>query len=158
MSEKSSYEALLRLTRNLIEHYNGLAHLLSRENPKRATSTIVEKVWKSKGLRCMVLFVRQSHRCGYVAVPKRHPAFKLDYDKIPVSVHGGLTYGDFKLHMVKTNKKWFWFGFDCSHAGDKSFEIPSGHFWTKAEVIKETNKLAEQLSKLTLQDIVVHHL
>ena len=33
-----------------------------------------------------------SHPCAYVEIPKDHPCYGLDYGKIKVSCHGGLTY------------------------------------------------------------------
>lgn len=117
----------------------------------------IEKRWRSHGFKCKVILVRQSHRCGYVAVPKSHVAYGMDYNVLPIEVHGGLTYG-----QEEKDGNW-WFGFDCAHLGDSwgSSEIQAvatslkqGHFWTLKEVIEETKKMAEQFSKLTLRDII----
>ena len=52
------------------------------------------------------------HLCGYVSVPKSHPAYGKPYDEPDLKVHGGLTYSD-------DHADGFWyFGFDCGHAGD----------------------------------------
>lgn len=116
----------------------------------------IEKEWKSlKGLKCQVLWVNDSHYCGYVGIPKGNPAFELGYDDVPVSIHGGLTFGEHKLNG-NTSTLW-WLGFDCAHAGDVvrgSFERPGDHRWTLQEVIKETRYLAEQLERLTWKDII----
>lgn len=49
--------------------------------------------------------------CGYVVVPKGHPAFgEVDAD---IDVHGGLTY-------ARAKDDGWCFGFDTSHAWDKS--------------------------------------
>jgi hypothetical protein len=69
--------------------------------------------------------------CGYVGVAKGHPAFKKHYDKVklPVGVHGGLTFSGFcaendKEHGIchvpdpgEPDHVW-WLGFDHAHAGD----------------------------------------
>lgn len=42
----------------------------------------VKKDWVTEsGLRAVVLFVRGSHHCGYVEVPKGHPLHGLDYSQ-----------------------------------------------------------------------------
>jgi len=128
------------------------------------------KYWKHAGLECFVE-KRLGHYCGYVEVPKDHPAHGLSYDEIDVDVHGGLTYG-----QVSDNGTIF--GFDCAHVGDfvPSIVIFLGgktwkknkqkilremtdeeaqrmadkygeHYWTLEEVVEETNCLAEQLKE-----------
>lgn len=42
---------------------------------------IVEKDFDSSGLRCIVVFQRHGHRCGYVGVPMGHPLYGKDYDE-----------------------------------------------------------------------------
>jgi hypothetical protein len=112
-----------------------------------------EKKWEYAGLKCFVMKVvfesGTFHRCGYVTIPKNHVCHGLSYDDIPVDVHGGLTYG-----IDNT------FGFDTTHCGDKSSnEIDSkGHFWTLDDVVKETNSMAEQFSKITLLEIINYKL
>ena len=112
--------------------------------------SITEKEWVHSGLRCKVVFVFQSHRCGYVAVPKDNPAYNKNYDDVSVDVHGGLTYGS-----LEENE--FWLGFDCAHAGDRTLGSMlhtewNEHFWTTDEVVEETNRLAEQLAIIEEQD------
>ena len=55
----------------------------------------MEKAWKRAGLDCRVVFVRQSHRCGYVGVPKKHRAYNKSEDTLRVDVHGGVTYAGY---------------------------------------------------------------
>ena len=120
---------------------------------EKMEENLTEKEWIHNGLKCKVVFVRQSHRCGYVAVPKKNPAYGKNYDVVSVDVHGGLTYGS-----LEENE--FWLGFDCAHAGDRiggrilSVLHLGGneHFWTLDEVVEETNKLAEQLAIIEEQD------
>lgn len=54
---------------------------------------------------------------GYVAVPKGHPWFGVDYDSIWADVHGGLTYGEMEgdLYVV---------GFDTAHCDDTAADWP----------------------------------
>ena len=75
------------------------------------------------GFECAIL--RHMHcgqLCGYVAVPKGHPAYGKHYDSLEdISAHGGLTFSGEGLGMVKSKKKTsgkWWFGFDCAHWQD----------------------------------------
>lgn len=55
----------------------------------------VERDGTAAGLRAVVLMTDIGHRCGYVGVPRWHPAYGLGYDHPlmrDVDVHGGLTY------------------------------------------------------------------
>ena len=62
------------------------------------------------------------HLCGYVGIPKNHPLWGKHYsdDEVGIQVHGGLTFAD----SANPDGDWggglWWFGFDCSHAGDLS--------------------------------------
>ncbi len=58
--------------------------------------------------------------CGYVGVPRSHPAFGHHYDDLRVRVHGGLTYsGKSHGHLRHGPRGALWvLGFDCAHAGD----------------------------------------
>ncbi len=68
--------------------------------------------------------------CGYVAVPKGHPAYDCDSDTLDVSVHGGLTFGPSPCSLGDEatsichkpddgeSDDVRWFGFDCLHAFD----------------------------------------
>lgn len=119
--------------------------------------TITEKKWEHAGLKCHVAFVRQSHRCGYVTVPKGHIAYGKNYDDLPIDVHGGLTYGDVG---ESNNPDEETFGFDCAHLGDATGELgplsKTDHFWTLEEVVAETNRMAEQFQALTIKAIMEH--
>lgn len=80
----------------------------------------IEKTWTTKeGFKAAVLFVDNSHRCGYVGFEKNHWAYKSQYDYFiwSVPVHGGLTFaGD----LPELDKNLWWLGFDCAHSGDKT--------------------------------------
>jgi len=74
---------------------------------------------------------------GYVLLPPNHPFYGIDYDNIPVNVHGGLTYGqkfdsknfsewlrnlksfgDLTLDNCKKFDGYWMIGFDTAHFGD----------------------------------------
>lgn len=55
--------------------------------------------------------------CGYVGVPRSNRYYGRDYDDLHVDVHGGLTYSRDRKPGQQPNGYW-WFGFDCAHAGD----------------------------------------
>lgn len=56
--------------------------------------------------------------CGYVEIPKNHPAFNKDYSELQIDCHGGLTFSgklyDLKDNPIVLNSGW-WIGFDCGH-------------------------------------------
>jgi hypothetical protein len=83
---------------------------------------------------------------GYILLPPTHKYFGVDYDDIPVDVHGGLTFGEFvDLHLLEFWKMpsvylgWYCVGFDTAHYND------SLDNWDKQAVINETLKLMQQL-------------
>src|SRR6476620_5701136 len=58
--------------------------------------------------------------CGYVRVPDAHNCSGKSYDYIDVDIHGGLTFGSNNFPDRKDDEKgYYWFGFDCGHAGDR---------------------------------------
>lgn len=66
----------------------------------------------------VVLNGHTAHRCGYVAIPKDHPAYNAEgYDHIEADVHGGLTFFG-KPHIVDSDCGDVWAGFDAGHAYD----------------------------------------
>lgn len=130
----------------------------------------VEKEWEHAGLLCAVVQGREgSNRCGYVRVPPTHPEYNKAYMDVDVDVHGGLTFAEVEPCSDHEDGVGYWFGFDCAHAGDASYDpenLPkhqvdfltrypefkrSGrneHFWSHSEVVAETERLAEQLAAL----------
>lgn len=151
----------------------------------------VVKDWTTKaGLRAVVLFIHNSHHCGYVAITKDHPLYGVTYNTphpalrrealenepigkrgiLPVfcsalreedtvrpdvffNVHGSITYSDDGEdgYPAKGAGLW-WFGYDCSHAGDlrlKDRELgyadPDSVFRDADYCISECESLAAQL-------------
>jgi hypothetical protein len=90
-----------------------------------------KKQWQDEatGLPCLIVRNRLGALCGYVGVPRSHPAYRKDYDEVDVEVHGGLTFADkcspgeesraicHKVEAGENDDVW-WLGFDCSHYGD----------------------------------------
>ena len=128
----------------------------------------VEREWSHAGLLCAVVQRRKgSNRCGYVRVPPNHPHYKKAYSDVDVDVHGGLTFANIEPCVEHEDGIGWWFGFDCAHSGDASYDpenppqhqidfikkypefARSGlyeHFWSHEEVVAETERLAEHLA------------
>lgn len=87
------------------------------EGPWVDESDIVEFTYKDYECLISRVFVQEpcakeeayfgGHLCGYVKIPEGHNYFCKDYDDIPVSCHGGLTFSDESK-----------IGFDCGHMWD----------------------------------------
>lgn len=111
------------------------------------------------GFACLALRAgRQGNWCGYVGVPKDHPAYGGDYNDLDVQVHGGLTYGsacdgERICHVPapgESDDLW-WLGFDCLHFRDRapgfSFHAdPDAEYRTLTYVRNEIESLADQLA------------
>ena len=75
---------------------------------------------------------------------------------LAIDVHGGLTFSDDHSAMSDPDGLW-WFGFDCSHAGDlcpglDDYGMPDGSdiYRDIHYVTKECEALAEQLTSVAL--------
>ena len=117
--------------------------------------------WTTKaGLRAAVYATVLGHLCGYVAVPKGHPLYTVDYeDCYNFKVHGGLTFATDDPGYPAPGVDLWWFGFDCAHAGDgpdpqwknpygKSLRL-YGVFRDEAYVMAECESLAQQIVEAT---------
>jgi hypothetical protein len=86
--------------------------------------------------------------CGYVGVTEDHPCFGKDYDALDLRAHGGINWASATLHLCTCAPNFWWFGFDCGHAGDY---LPGGlnqqtdEYRTLDYVRKECEALARQL-------------
>lgn len=97
-----------------------------------------EKSFIYKDYRCTIKLYWNSYRqwyCGYVSLPIGHKFYAIDYDKIPVNCHGGLTYSKFHLDGWRI-------GFDCNHHNDRIT------VQNKKYVISECMKIVDQLEIL----------
>ena len=79
---------------------------------------------------------------GYVRIAEGHPFYDMNYMDIPVSVHGGLTFGD---HVMDSTHfpDGHWVGFDTAHYGDNS------DMWTIEAVSAETIHLFNEIYGLS---------
>ncbi len=68
---------------------------------------------------------------GYVSLPPDHPWHGLDYEDIPMDIHGGLTYSDIE------GARWV-IGFDTCHWGD------TAQRWDVEAVAAEAESLLTQ--------------
>jgi hypothetical protein len=128
--------------------------------------------WRHLGFPCLIF--RAGHTgalCGYIAIPPKHPWYKLHGNDLDVDVHGGITYAA-DCHGVicheprkgESRKVW-WLGFDCGHAFDVmpalikvrqearellfrtvnlGVKLPDERYRDLAYVTAEVNRLAEQ--------------
>jgi hypothetical protein len=132
------------------------------------------------GLMCLARRGPVGAWCGYVGIAAEHPLFGVAYDKCSLGceetwcdhrpdslldVHGGITYSDFcqeedRPHGIchipepgQPERVW-WFGFDCSHAGDlmpsflrygADFPIAGDDYRALSYVQAECARLAQQL-------------
>lgn len=83
---------------------------------------------------------------GYVSIPHDSKWFGVEYDDIPVEVHGGLTFSDYAGELLTLPDHiepdtWV-IGFDTHHAGDDLAN------WSEEKVIKETHYLYLQIMEL----------
>lgn len=146
-----------------------LKHTRRIDKAIRGTSIVKEKeskivkTWKYKRFGCCMVLTPWGTLNGYVSLPADHPYFRKSYDEIEeddlVEVHGGLTFsapGGYP--SILPDNSWY-LGFDTAHAGDVipafNFKQEGDHRWTEEEVVEETNKLAEQLSKITKNLLVM---
>ena len=102
-----------------------------------------------KGVEWFLYKHSMGHINGYVKLPEGHKWLGLDYDDIPVEVHGGLTFGGSGSSFI---------GFDTAHAHDywpnSTYEYTSlfrhdkhsRREWTQALVAEETKRLARQVA------------
>jgi hypothetical protein len=110
--------------------------LLLPDRPWESEPDNAEWVDEVTGYKCRIHRAEDlKHLCGYVGIPKSHPMWGQDYEKIDkyVVVHGGVTYS-------KTDEDGVhWVGFDCAHADDfvpalwlhktkNGTDIPSSHW------------------------------
>lgn len=127
------------------------------------------------GIRCRILRNFSGSLCGYSEVPKGHPWYGMDYMKVPVEVHCGLTFGEeWVLEDKIKDSSGYWIGFDCAHANDivptcertiveVRTRMSQRHPWLKDYVplfqrtykninfcVQECKSMAEQINKASL--------
>lgn len=113
---------------------------------------------ESTGLDCLIVRNSMGALCGYVGLPENHPDYERKgygllgeqkhCDEI-YTAHGGISYADHcQGHICHqgdvANKKVWWIGFDCSHAGDL---IP------ESKRFREEHGLTDMMLHETYKDI-----
>ncbi len=110
-----------------------------------------EESFEYRGYKCQALRMGRLHHInGYVELPVGHKYHGMNYDNIPVDVHGGLTYS-----RLDGNGSWK-IGFDTAHYGDlslhnlilfrdDSFFAEESTYRTMKYVVEEIKKLVDQL-------------
>ena len=120
------------------------------KNTQVALTIMPESHFETNGYKAHVIWINDSHYCGYVEVPNTHPCYlAFDYDDLieSLEVHGGVTYTDSFLQNVESNGTWF-IGFDAAHACDKTRYWNHGEFRDLDYMVNECHKLAQQLKKI----------
>jgi hypothetical protein len=94
--------------------------------------------------------------CGYVMIPSDHPILKgidldaddLEYEKVPLNAHGGITFGNTATN-TQTGQKVYVVGFDCAHSTDL---IPFRTWMTNPDLPEELrqNEAVQKLIELEL--------
>lgn len=111
-------------------------------------SYILEDSWTTEaGLRATVLFVNESHRCGYIEVNEIYPDYA-NFNYHDKKVHGNITYVGSPIIKETTNVNAWWIGFDCAQEGDGTKYFPELPVRTLEYVKKECESLAKELAKL----------
>ena len=93
---------------------------------------------------------------GYVALPKKHPLYGVDYEELSefgIYAHGGITYSEcakYLKHVPDDIQDDDWLvGFDTCHAGDTLDN------WDMKHVRAETLGLKKDLESITREDVLV---
>ncbi len=126
------------------------------------------------GLPCLIVRGPLGALCGYVGVDETHEWHGQEYHRVPVDVHGGLTFADACdpgenqetgiCHIPKpgaSDHVW-WFGFDCAHYMDyvpamaesmkkysQDFDPPE--MYTRTETYKAISYVMAQCTQLARQ-------
>lgn len=92
------------------------------------------------------------HRCGYVAVPKEHGLFGVNYGLVAgVIVHGGLTYSNKRDgYPTRVKEDVWWLGFDTGHTSDLHRPRRLGYCIEQCENM--AHDLIHRAYKLTKED------
>lgn len=115
----------------------------------RKIERLAKEVYKGYEFAVMSL---GTHPCCYIKLPQGHKYYETHYNDIPLEVHGGLTYGEKSLQVIRNvfDESGYWIGWDYAHYGDyygaSSHEL--GKRWSIEELEKECRDAIDQLSKM----------
>lgn len=104
---------------------------------------IQEERFEYKGFTCVILMQAMAFRTGYVAIPKGHELYHIDYNDISICCHGGLTYS--RPYLVDQNDEdTWWIGFDTGHYGDGyDYDVAIDLFKDYPETVEQINRIKE---------------
>lgn len=113
-----------------------------------------------KGIEYLIISYGM-HPCAYIKVPRDHKYYGVDYNKVPLYVHGGLTYGDNLSYLNDDiepiiNNSDYWLGWDYAHEGDfvgydLALNLPfksNDKKWTTDEILKQVIQAIDDFKKL----------
>jgi len=96
--------------------------------------------------------------CAYVGIPSDHPLANFNYDDIPISCHGGFTFGGEGKKKSGRSEGWYWYGWDYAHCDDKcAYDVDdigkrfcraNEKAWTAKEVKQEAIMVAWDFARL----------
>lgn len=99
-----------------------------------------------------------THPCCYIKLPKGHKYYGKNYNDIPLSVHGGLTYSEKHLWVTEDviDETGWWIGWDYAHIGDYlGFESvfrheyePPNKLWTIEELEQDCRNAIDELIEI----------
>ena len=117
------------------------------------------KHFEIDGYKAHVMWVGDSHYCGYVEVPTTHPCYKVDYLDNDynnlvsnIDVHGGVTFTSHAVNGVGEDS-WF-IGFDAAHIGDKTKYDDLGTFRDIEYMSNECVRLVDQLKEIENSNVL----
>lgn len=86
-----------------------------------------------------------THPCCYIKLKRNDIFYKKDYDKINLSVHGGLTFSHNYL-WCDSQSAWY-IGWDYAHFNDFILNglNTKGHKWTLEELQHEVRETIEEI-------------
>lgn len=102
-----------------------------------------------------------THPCAYIKVPRDNKYFGVDYNDVPLYVHGGLTYGGDLAYLNADiepiiNNSDYWLGWDYAHGGDfvgydLALNLPfksNDKKWTTDEIVRQVIQAIDDFKKL----------
>lgn len=90
---------------------------------------------------------------GYVGVPEGHCCYEKGYDDLDITCHGGLTYGGYLLGTTlnEGGYPFYYFGFDCAHAGDFMPYMKMGLFKDYPTVYRDMEYVTKECKSIARQ-------
>ena len=116
---------------------------------------IVKSYVTEEGYKAVILYVGDSHHCGYIGVTKDHSLYWKHYDDIlcaDIEVHGGLTFSEDSISEdFPADDNLWWLGFDCAHYGDKTNSVISRDFVERGGIFRDKDFCVKELHSMSRQ-------